>query len=259
MKQCVKMIVGNWKMNGLASGLSEARAVSEALTAEPAAATVGLCPPTTLLDRMARALDGGPVQVGGQDCHAEASGAFTGSVSAAMLADAGARLVILGHSERRAGCGETDADVAAKVGAALQAGLEPIVCVGETLAEHEAGEAVAVVTRQIEGSLPEIPAGKDLAVAYEPVWAIGSGLTPTSDQIAEVHAAIRAALSRRLGEAATAVPILYGGSVNPANAADLLTIDGVDGALVGGASLKAEDFMAIIRAAGPGVAADAQG
>ncbi|MDP3406572.1 MAG: triose-phosphate isomerase [Brevundimonas sp.] len=259
MKQSVKMIVGNWKMNGLAEHLAEAVALRDALTTGPSGVRVGLCPPATLVARMASVLDGSRVEIGGQDCHAQASGAFTGSVSAPMLVDAGARLVILGHSERRAGCGETDSVVAAKVRAAVVTGLEPILCVGETLAEHQAGEAVAVVTRQIEGSLPDIPAGTALAVAYEPVWAIGSGLTPTADQIAEVHAAIRAALSGRLGEAAAAVPILYGGSVNPGNAADLLAIDGVDGALVGGAALKAADFLAIIHAAGRGVAADAQG
>lgn len=259
MKQCVKMIVGNWKMNGLASDLAEAAALGQALAAEPSGTRVGLCPPATLVARMAAALDGARVEIGGQDCHAEASGAFTGDVSAEMLVDAGARLVILGHSERRAACGETDALVAAKVRAAVRAGLEPIVCVGETFAEHEAGEAVTVVTRQIAGSLPDVPAGTALAIAYEPVWAIGSGLTPTADQIAEVHAAIRSALSERLGEAAATVPILYGGSVNPANAADLLAIEGVDGALVGGASLKAADFLAIIRAVGRGVAAEAQG
>ncbi len=247
MKQSVKLIVGNWKMNGLAASLAEAKAVRETLDAEPAAARVGLCPPATLIAQMAWALKGGSVEIGGQDCHAQASGAHTGSISAEMLADAGANLVIVGHSERRAGFGETDADVAAKVEAALRAGLEPIVCVGETLEQRDAGDAVAVVTAQVVGSLPDSLKGRAFAVAYEPVWAIGTGRTPTVDQVAGMHAAIRRALVERL-DAGTA-PILYGGSVNPGNAADLMAVREVGGALVGGASLKAADFLAIIRAA----------
>lgn len=259
MKQSVKMIVGNWKMNGLAGHLAEAGALSAGLEGGMSGVRVGLCPPATLIARLAAMLEGSRIEIGGQDSHAEVLGAFTGSVSAAMLADAGATLVILGHSERRAGCGETDAVVAAKVRAAVGAGLEPIVCVGETLAEHEAGEAVAVVTRQIKGSLPDLPAETTLAIAYEPVWAIGTGLTPTADQIAEVHAAIRAALLDRRGTAGASVPILYGGSVNAGNAKEILAIDGVGGALVGGASLKAADFLPIIRSVQRGVAAEAQG
>ncbi len=247
MKQSVKLIAGNWKMNGLAAALGEAEALTAALEAEPAACRVALCPPATLIDRLASALKGGAVELGGQDCHAEAAGAFTGSVSAAMLVDAGAGLVILGHSERRAGCGETDADVAAKVKAALAAGLEPIICVGETLAQREAGDAVAVVSAQVAASLPASLAGKPFAVAYEPVWAIGTGLTPTLDQIEEVHAAVRAAMVARLGEGGRVAPILYGGSVKPSNAAEILAVAEVGGALVGGASLKAEDFLGIIR------------
>jgi triosephosphate isomerase (TIM) len=188
------------------------------------------------------------VEVGGQDCHAETSGAFTGDVSAGMLADAGAGLVILGHSERRAMHGETDADVAAKVEAALAAGLEPIICVGETLEQREAGQAVAVVQAQIAGSLPNSLNNIPFAVAYEPVWAIGTGLTPTTAQIEEVHRAVRAAMVERLGETARSAPILYGGSVKPSNAGEILRTPEVGGALVGGASLKAEDFLAIIRA-----------
>ena len=248
MKQSVKLIAGNWKMNGLAAALGEARALKAALDTEPAACRVALCPPATLIAQMSWAVQGGPVELGGQDCHAEAAGAFTGSISAAMLADAGARLVILGHSERRAGCCETDADVAAKVEAALAAGLEPIICVGETLTQREAGDAVAVVRRQIAGSLPETLAGRAFAVAYEPVWAIGTGLTPTLAQIEEVHAAVRAAMVERLGEGGRVAPILYGGSVKPSNAAEILAVAEVGGALVGGASLKAEDFLGIIRA-----------
>ena len=249
MKQSVKLVAGNWKMNGLGASLGEAEALAKALQEQAAACRVALCPPATLTERMARALAGGVVELGGQDCHAEASGAFTGSVSAAMLADAGATLVILGHSERRAGLGETDADVAAKVEAALAAGLEPIICIGETLAQREAGQAVEVVSRQVAGSLPDSLSGKAFAVAYEPVWAIGTGLTPTLEEIEEVHAAVRAAMVARLAEGGRVAPILYGGSVKSSNAAEILTVAEVGGALVGGASLKAEDFLGIIRAA----------
>ena len=249
MKQSVKLVAGNWKMNGLGANLGEAEALVKALQEQAAVCRVALCPPATLTDRMARALAGGAVELGGQDCHAEASGAFTGSVSAAMLADAGATLVILGHSERRAGFGETDAEVAAKVEAALVAGLEPIICIGETLAQREAGQAVEVVSRQVAGSLPDSLSGKPFAVAYEPVWAIGTGLTPTLEQIEEVHAAVRAAMVARLAEGGRVAPILYGGSVKPSNAAEILAVAEVGGALVGGASLKAEDFLGIIRAA----------
>ncbi len=249
MKQSVKMIVGNWKMNGVAASLGEAEALMAALEADPVAVRVALCPPATLIALMAEAVKGGAVELGGQDCHSAAKGAFTGSISADMLADAGARLVILGHSERRAGCGETDADVAAKVEAALAASLEPIVCIGETLVQREAGDAVAVVRAQVMGSLPSSLAEQLFAVAYEPVWAIGTGLTPTLEQIAEIHAAVRAAMVERLGESAATTPILYGGSVNPGNAREILAVDDVGGALVGGASLKADDFLKIVRAA----------
>jgi triosephosphate isomerase len=242
-----KRIVGNWKMNGLSTSLLEARAVADGLRG--ASARVALCPPSTLVERMARALAGTEVQVGGQDCRAEESGAFTGDVSAEMLADAGAVLVILGHSERRAGFGETDDLVSAKVGAALRAGLQPIVCVGETLAERESGRALDVVTAQVRGSLPASLDGKDFLLAYEPVWAIGTGLTPTLEQIAEVHAAIRAELVVRQGPSGARVPILYGGSVKPGNAAEILSTPEVGGALVGGASLKAVDFLGIIAGA----------
>lgn len=241
------LIAGNWKMNGLAASLAEAQAVAAGLGATTA--RVAICPPSILIHRMASALAGGPVLVGGQDHHWDDAGAFTGDVSAEMLADAGASLVILGHSERRAGHGETDADVAAKVEAALRAGLRPVVCVGETLAEREAGWALGVVTGQVEDSLPDALAGIAFAVAYEPVWAIGSGLTPTIAQIEEVHAAIRGVLVRRFGDTGMAAPILYGGSVKPANAQEILTAHEVGGALVGGASLKAADFLPIIRAA----------
>ena len=248
MKQSVKLVAGNWKMNGLGASLAEAETLEKALKEQAAACRVALCPPATLIDRMAQALKGGAVEIGGQDCHAETSGAYTGSVSAEMVRDAGARLVILGHSERRAGFGETDADVAAKVEAALAADLEPIICIGETLQQREAGQAVEVVSRQVAGSLPASLAGKAFAVAYEPVWAIGTGLTPTLEQIEEVHAAVRAAMVAKLGEGGRVAPILYGGSVKPSNAKEILSVAEVGGALVGGASLKAEDFLGIIRA-----------
>ena len=236
-------------MNGLEAALGEARALAQALEERAPAARVALCPPATLGDRMARGLAGGISEIGGQDCRAEVSGAYTGDISAEMLADAGATLVILGHSERRAYHHETDADVAAKVLAALRAGLEPVVCVGESLEQRQAGLAVETVERQVQGSLPDAVAGTAFAVAYEPVWAIGSGLTPTLAEIEVVHVAVRGALVRRFGDAGGAVPILYGGSVKRDNAADILAITDVGGALVGGASLKAADFIAIIKAA----------
>ena len=244
-----RLIAGNWKMNGTGADLSEAQTLMQDLAQTPAATRVALCPPATLIARMAWFLREGALEVGGQDCRAEISGAYTGDISAEMLADAGAKLVILGHSERRAGYGETDALVAAKAEAALRAGLEPIICVGETLQEREAGRAVEVVRGQVMGSLPASLDGKVFAVAYEPVWAIGTGLTPTLEQIEEVHAAVRADMVERLGEGGRTAPILYGGSVKPANAAEILAVPEVGGALVGGASLKAADFLGIIRAA----------
>lgn len=251
MKQSVKMIVGNWKMNGLGADLKTVADLLRGLALEASPCRIGLCPPATLIERLAREVGASPVEVGGQDCRVEARGAFTGGVSAEMLVDAGAALVILGHSERRQEFGEDDALVSGKVGAALRAGLTPIICVGETLAQREAGAAASVVREQILGSLHDDLVGRDWAVAYEPVWAIGTGLTPTSDQIAEIHAAARDAMIERLGEGGRTAPILYGGSVNASNAQDILAVDEVGGALVGGASLKAEDFLAIIRAAAP--------
>jgi triosephosphate isomerase len=242
------LIAGNWKMNGLAASLSEARALAEALAADAALCRVALCPPATLIAQMNWALKGSSVEIGGQDCHPDASGAHTGDISAEMLADAGAALVIVGHSERRADHAETDAIVKAKAEAALRAGLEPIICVGESLAERKAGRALDVVIGQIDGSVPADIGDRAFAVAYEPVWAIGTGLTPTPAEIAEVHAAIRAALKRKLGAAGETAPILYGGSVKPANAVEILAIPDVGGALVGGASLKAADFLQIVRA-----------
>jgi triosephosphate isomerase (TIM) len=241
------LIAGNWKMHGLEAALDEARAIAAAADAHAPAARVALCPPTTLISRLAHALAGSAVEVGAQDCRAEPHGAFTGSVSAEMLADAGATLVILGHSERRAGYGETNADVAAKVLAALRAGLEPIVCVGETTAERQDGRALEVVLGQVRESLPGPLRGRAFAVAYEPIWAIGTGVTPTHGQIEEMHGAIRQALNARWG--AVAAPILYGGSVKPDNAAEILRLAQVGGALVGGASLTAAQFLPIVQAA----------
>ncbi len=240
------LIAGNWKMNGVAASLIEAQGVAAGLGETKA--RVAICPPATLVERAAAALKASPVLVGGQDCRAEASGAFTGDVAAEMLADAGARLVILGHSERRAGYGESDAVVAAKVEAALRAGLEPIVCVGETLEERKAEKALEVVTSQVRGSLPAALAGQAFSVAYEPVWAIGTGLTPTTAEIEEVHVAIRAALVELFGDHGKSAAILYGGSVKRSIAAEILHAREVGGALVGGASLKAEDFLGIIGA-----------
>lgn len=240
------LIAGNWKMNGTSASLAEAKAIAQGVGDCPG--RVAICPPSILIHRMAEALEGSKVVVGGQDAHWDDAGAFTGDISGEMLADAGARMVILGHSERRAGYRETDEIVAAKVKAALRAGLEPIVCVGETLEERKAGDTLRIVTGQVRGSLPAELAGKPFAVAYEPVWAIGTGLTPTTAEIEEVHRAIRATLVELFGEAGRGVPILYGGSVKPSNAAEILHADEVGGALVGGASLKAQDFLAIVTA-----------
>jgi len=246
MTKPTPLIAGNWKMNGTAASVVEARAIAAQVSGQ--AVRVAICPPTTLIDRMSQALAGSSVIVGAQDCRCEETGAFTGDVSAEMLADAGARLVILGHSERREGYRETDELVAKKVLAALRWGLEPVVCVGETLDQRTAGEALAVVTKQVMGSLPGELKDQRFAVAYEPVWAIGTGLTPTTPEIEEMHRAIRAILSEMFGPQGEAVPILYGGSVKPSNAAEILHAAEVGGALVGGASLKAADFLAIIGA-----------
>lgn len=260
MKQSVKLIVGNWKMNGEVGGLAEFETLAARLKTDPCRVDVAVCPPATLIERMRRIGEPAAIALGGQDCHSEARGAFTGSVSPELLAEAGCEFVIVGHSERRQMCGETDAVVSDKAAGAVRAGLTPIICVGETLAQREAGQAVAVVREQIIGSLNDRLAGRDWALAYEPVWAIGTGLTPTLEQIAEIHAAARAAMVERLGEGGRTAPILYGGSVNPSNARDILAVAEVGGALVGGASLKAADFLEIIRAAEPAsVAADGQG
>jgi triosephosphate isomerase len=242
------LIAGNWKMNGLrADGLALARAVAGFAAGGGAArCDVAVCPPATLVAEVAAALAGSAVAVGGQDCHAQAKGAHTGDIAAEMLADAGCRLVIVGHSERRTNHGETDAQVRAKAQAAHRAGLLAIVCIGETEAERDAGQTIAVVTRQLAGSVPDGAGAANAVVAYEPVWAIGTGRTPTAAEIAEVHARIRADLAARFADG-EAMRILYGGSVNARNAAEILRIAHVDGALVGGASLDAESFAAICR------------
>jgi triosephosphate isomerase (TIM) len=244
-------IVGNWKMNGTRAMLAEARAIDRGAARHPGV-RVAVAPPFTLIQSLAENAEA--MAIGGQDCHVAASGAFTGDVSAAMLADAGATYTILGHSERRAMHAETDAQVRAKAEAALAAGLEVIVCVGETEAQRDAGQAEAVVCAQLDGSLP---VGEGVAarvtVAYEPVWAIGTGRVPSVGDVGAIHRAIRARLEMIYGPDGAGISILYGGSVNAGNAAELLAADEVGGALVGGASLQAESFLAIVlAAAGPG-------
>lgn len=242
-----KLVAGNWKMHGLAADLAEARALAAAHRAPDC--EVALCPPATLVAAMAAALAGTAVMVGGQDCHEAAQGAHTGDISAAMLADAGARMVIVGHSERRTDHGETDAQVQAKAQAAQAAGLTVIICLGETEAQRDAGETLAVIAAQLAGSLPTAAGPDNTVIAYEPIWAIGTGRTPTLEQIAEVHGRLRAELAARMNGPAD-VRLLYGGSVKPANAAEIFAVPDVDGALVGGASLKAADFGAIVQALG---------
>jgi len=241
-----KLIVGNWKMNGSLAALAELAAIADAAR-EAAGVDVAVCPPFTLIS--AAVTRGGGLLIGAQDCHFEPSGAHTGCVSVPMLQEAGARLVIVGHSERRAEQGETDAIVRAKAEAALAAGLKAIVCVGETEAQRLAGDHVAVVAGQLAGSLPERLGDTELVLAYEPVWAIGTGTVATPIDVALMHNVIRKALVERFGDRGARVRILYGGSVKPDNAAELLRVEDVDGALVGGASLKAADFVPIVAAA----------
>ncbi len=241
------LVAGNWKMNGLEASLSEIMAMAARFDAGLRERTdLLVCPPATMIAAAARAASGTGIAVGGQDCHAKESGAHTGDVSAEMLADAGATHVVVGHSERRTDHAESDAVVKAKAEAARRAGLIAIVCVGETRAEREAGRTLDIVRGQLSGSIPAGMSAADLVIAYEPVWAIGTGLTPTAADVAEVHAAIRSALAGSVGAPEAAkVRILYGGSVKPSNAVELMSVADVDGALVGGASLKAADFMAI--------------
>ncbi|WP_299674727.1 triose-phosphate isomerase [uncultured Roseobacter sp.] len=241
-----KLAAGNWKMNGSIPGLDM---ISELKLKHPECpCDVLLCPPTPLLTHALQNSAGSPIFIGAQDCHSEAKGAFTGDHSAAMIAEIGATHVIVGHSERREAYGETDAQVAAKARAAHEADLTAIVCIGESLEQREAGEALDVIKTQLAGSVPDGSTAASLVVAYEPIWAIGTGKIPTMEQIAEVHALIRTELGARFGEDAADIRLLYGGSVKPANATDIFALDNVDGALVGGASLSAEDFSPIIEA-----------
>jgi triosephosphate isomerase len=242
------LVAGNWKMNGLLRSVEELQKIIAGAGSFAGKADLMICPPATLVALFADKARGSAMAIGGQDCHAEPSGAFTGDIAAEMLADAGAAAVIVGHSERRTTHRETDAAVRAKAQAAWRAGLTAIVCIGETRTEREAGKTLDVLGRQLDGSLPDGATGKNLVVAYEPVWAIGTGLTPTTADVAEAHAFIRKRLASRYGDTAQAVRILYGGSVKPSNAVELMGVPNVDGALVGGASLKAEDFFGIAAA-----------
>lgn len=236
-------------MNGISDALAEISAIVEGQP-EPGCEVL-ICPPATLLSRMSTLTNGGPVTTGGQDCHTEQNGAHTGDVSAEMLADAGAEFVILGHSERRADHGESDEDVRAKARTALAAGLKVVICVGETLTEREAANTLDIIGGQLAGSIPDLVTGENLVVAYEPVWAIGTGKIPTLNQIGDVHDFIRMRLEKRLGTGVgRSTRILYGGSVKASNAADIFAVSNVDGALVGGAALKAADFLPVITALG---------
>ena len=247
-EQITPLIAGNWKMNGTAASLAEVRRLAELIAqGEAPRCTIVICPPATLIAQLTAEASSGGIVSGGQDCHPGVSGPHTGDISAGMLADVGAQYVIVGHSERRANHGESDELVRNKALAVIATGLIPIICVGETLEEREAGKAVEVVTGQLAGSLPAEWGSRGLVVAYEPVWAIGTGVTPTAADIAAMHDAIRKYLVDRF-EKGAGVRILYGGSVKPGNAREILRIDNVNGALVGGASLLANDFHAIISA-----------
>ncbi len=245
------LVAGNWKMNGVKAALGEAHKVREALaggSTRPSAVDVMLCPPATLISPLAQGAAGGSLLIGGQDCHVKASGAHTGDISAEMLADAGASAVIVGHSERRMDHGEMDRDVRAKAEAAHRAGLTAIICVGETAGERAIGLTLTVIGRQLAGSVPKGATAANTVIAYEPVWAIGTGLTPTAADVAEVHQFMRQTLGKQLGETAGTMRLLYGGSVKASNAKELMAVANVDGALVGGASLKADDFCGILAA-----------
>ena len=245
-----KLIAGNWKMNGLRASSEVISEVISGLEGAEIDADCLICPPFTLVGAFADQAAGTALKIGAQNCHASVSGAHTGDVSAQMLTDAGAAYVILGHSERRADHAETSAQIAHKASAAIDAGLIPIICVGESLADREAGLTSKIVLDQLAMSLPDGLAGQSFVVAYEPIWAIGTGLTASVEQIAEVHLDIRTALTARFGDQGQSVQILYGGSMKPANAAEILNVANVDGGLIGGASLKAADLLAIYRSAG---------
>ncbi len=239
------LVAGNWKMNGLKASAAELARIMAGSAELVGKADLMVFPPITLVRAFAEQTAGSGIAIGGQDCHAEPAGAYTGDVSAEMLKDAGASAVIVGHSERRTLHRETDAEVRAKAQAAWRAGLIAIVCIGETRAEREARKTLDVLGRQLDGSLPQGSAPANLVVAYEPVWAIGTGLTPTLTDVAQAHEFIRMRIVERHGTASDAVRVLYGGSVKPSNARELMAVGHVDGALVGGASLKAEDFLSI--------------
>lgn len=243
------LIAGNWKMNGLRASIREIDAMLAGLGDGHEGVEALICPPFTLIATMSKMAAGSPLKIGAQDCHTGIAGAHTGDISATMLKDAGTSHVILGHSERRSDHGELSAQINTKTIAALDAGLVPIVCVGESLADREAGLTERVVLGQLDASLPREAADRDFVVAYEPIWAIGTGHTATSEQIGEVHLAIRSALVKRFGSHGNMVPILYGGSMKPGNAKDILGVEHVNGGLIGGASLKADDFLAIYESA----------
>jgi len=243
------LIAGNWKMNGLIANLAEVERVSAAVSPSSEGPELLLCLPATLIAAASSRSDGSHLKIGGETCHPKEKGAHTGDISAEMLKDAGASYVIVGHSERRADCGETDQIVASQAAAALRAGLTPIICVGETLSQRDAGDVLDVISTQMAGSIPENAAADAIVVAYEPVWAIGTGRVASSEQIAEVHRLVRDLLVKRFGDAGRGTRILYGGSMNPGNAAEILGVDEVNGGLIGGASLKADDFLAIYRLA----------
>lgn len=248
MNQPYPLVAGNWKMNGLRDSVKEVEKLCHRLgEAGSINAEIMICPPALLVGQFCQQLASSGILIGGQDCHSEASGAHTGDIAAEMLSDAGASAVLTGHSERRADHGETNAEVCAKASAAHRAGLTAIICVGETQQQREGGQTLDVISKQLSGSIPPGTTAQNSVIAYEPVWAIGTGLTPTLDDVGEVHAHIRTQLAATLGQGdAHSMRILYGGSVKPGNAAELMAVENVNGALVGGASLRAEDFWGII-------------
>jgi triosephosphate isomerase (TIM) len=242
------LVAGNWKMNGTTAQLKEPRLLAGMMRDVKTKCDILVCPPATLIRRTKAVLKGSKIKVGGQDCHAAASGAHTGDISAEMLKDCGASYVIVGHSERRTNHKETDATVAAKAKAGHRGGLIAIICIGETLDERKGGKTLAVLTEQLKGSIPEGATAANSVIAYEPVWAIGTGLTPTTAEVTEAHTHIRKEIEKIMGEEGAKTRILYGGSVKPSNAEELMGAENVNGALVGGASLKAADFIGIIKA-----------
>ena len=248
MSNAKSLIVGNWKMNGLRADLEEIKKVAKAITKTPFDGDVVICPPATLAALAVDQSEGSPLKIGGQDCHAKEAGAFTGDISAEKWKDLGAEYVIVGHSERREYYREDDQAVRAKSAAVIRAGLTPIICIGESLEERRAGNTLSVVSEQIRGSIPDEAKSSPIAIGYEPIWAIGTGLTPSIQEIAEAHALIRTELEKLLGNVGSTTPILYGGSMKPSNAKEILAIKDVDGGLVGGASLKSKDFLDIISA-----------